>query len=96
MKNLCRAELIREALLRGENDAKLTNDGALVVNTTPHTGRSPDAKFIVEDDITKDLVDWKNNQKMTKPNFEIFKKEYKIPDDLFTQDVFAGADPKQG
>ena len=94
MKNLCRAELIREALLRGENDAKLTNDGALVVNTTPHTGRSPDAKFIVEDQITKDLVDWKNNQKMTKPNFEIFKKEYKIPDDLFTQDVFAGADPE--
>jgi phosphoenolpyruvate carboxykinase (ATP) len=94
MKNLCRAELIREALLRGENSAALTNDGALVVNTAPHTGRSPDAKFIVEDEITKDLVDWKNNQKMTKPNFETFKKEYTIPNDLFVQEVYAGADPK--
>ena len=75
MKNLCRADLIREALLRGENNAALTKEGALVVNTTPHTGRSPEAKFIVEDNITKDLVDWKNNQKMTKQNFEIFKKE---------------------
>ena len=94
MKNLCRAELIREALLRGENSASLTNAGSLVVNTAPHTGRSPEAKFIVEDHITKDLVDWKNNQKMTKQNFEIFKKNYNIPDELFVQEVHAGADPQ--
>ena len=93
MKNLSRSELIRLSLLRQENEAKLTNKGALVVDTSPHTGRSPNAKFIVEDDITKDLVDWKNNQKMTKPNFEIFKKEYTIPNDLFVQEVYAGAAP---
>ena len=70
MKNLCRADLIREALSRKENKPSLTNDGALVVDTAPYTGRSPNAKFIVEDDTTRDLVDWNNNQKMTKKNFE--------------------------
>ena len=77
MKNLSRSELIRLSLLRQENEAKLTNKGALVVDTSPHTGRSPDAKYIVEDDITKNLVDWNNNQKMSK---ETYKKTRELID----------------
>ena len=95
MKNLSRSELIRLSLLRQENEAKLTNKGALVVDTSPHTGRSPDAKYIVEDDITKNLVDWNNNQKMSK---ETYKKTRELIDKVkgtehFVQEVYAGADP---
>ena len=93
MKNLCRADLIREALSRKENKPSLTNDGALVVDTAPYTGRSPSAKFIVEDDTTKDLVDWNNNQKMSKEKYNSFKRWYKAYSDPFIQEVYAGADP---
>ena len=43
----------------------LTEKGALSVSTGRFTGRSPNAKYIVEDDISKQLVDWNYNQKLT-------------------------------
>lgn len=96
MKNLCRAELVRTALLRRENKATLTNEGVLVVNTSPHTGRSPNAKFIVEDEVTRELVDWDNNQKISEEDYHKFKdrSSYGLNfKKLFIQDVYAGADP---
>jgi len=52
-----------------------TNDGVLATYTREHTGRSPNAKFIVCDHITEDTVDWKNNQKITKDEFsQIYNK----------------------
>jgi phosphoenolpyruvate carboxykinase (ATP) len=39
------AALYEEALKRGEG--QLTIDGPIVCNTAPHTGRSPNDKFIV-------------------------------------------------
>ena len=65
------------------------------MRTGQHTGRSPNAKFIVEDDITKDLVDWNNNQKMSEKEFKLFRDYFltKVSDDpgfVYTQQVFAG------
>jgi phosphoenolpyruvate carboxykinase (ATP) len=38
----------------------LNDTGALCINTGEFTGRSPQDKFIVKDDITKDTVHWNN------------------------------------
>jgi phosphoenolpyruvate carboxykinase (ATP) len=94
-KNLNRSALIEWALLQGSNKPRLTNDGAFVVETAPHTGRSPNAKFIVIDELTKDLVDWNNNQGITEEAFE--KAEEAFMDHasgrvLFEQDLYAGYD----
>ena len=38
----------------------INNTGALVINTGEFTGRSPEDKFTVIDNITRDTVDWNN------------------------------------
>jgi phosphoenolpyruvate carboxykinase (ATP) len=96
MKNLSRSNLVHKSLIElGNENAKLTNTGALSVRTGQHTGRSPNAKFIVEDDVTKDLVDWNNNQKMSEREYKLFRDYFltKVSDDpgfVYTQQVFAG------
>ena len=55
-RNASAAELVEFAIKRGE--ANLSDKGALVVNTGKYTGRSPKDRFIVKDDITKDLINW--------------------------------------
>jgi len=54
--NLSPAELVEQAILRGEGE--LTNTGALAADTGEFTGRSPKDKFVVYDDNTKDSVWW--------------------------------------
>lgn len=97
LKNLNRAALIRWALFNGNNKPRLTDDGALVVETEPHTGRSPNAKFIVKDSITENLVDWDNNQSVTEEEFEEHERRFMehISDRvLYEQDLYAGFDPE--
>jgi len=55
-RNLPIATLIEIAIQR--NEGLLSNSGALSVKTGKFTGRSPDDKFIVDDEITNSLVDW--------------------------------------
>ena len=54
--NLSPAELVEQAILRGEGE--LTSTGALAADTGEFTGRSPKDKFVVYDDNTKDSVWW--------------------------------------
>ncbi len=54
--NLTPAELVTEALKNGEGE--LTDTGALMCDTGKFTGRSPNDRFIVKDDYTKDKVWW--------------------------------------
>ena len=55
-ENLSVEELISESLKRGEGE--IAANGALLVKTGKRTGRSPLDRFIVNDDRTKDSVDW--------------------------------------
>jgi phosphoenolpyruvate carboxykinase (ATP) len=51
-------ELAEQTVQRGEG---VFNDtGALVISTGEFTGRCPDDKFIVKDQLTTDTIDWNN------------------------------------
>ena len=54
--NLSSDELQKHAL--NKNQAKLTSQGAITINTGKFTGRSPLDRFIVKDSITEDTVWW--------------------------------------
>jgi phosphoenolpyruvate carboxykinase (ATP) len=92
--NLCAAQLVETALLRGE--ARLAANGALVAVTGARTGRSPKDKFIVDDAVTHELVDWgKVNKPFSPEKFEALLDrvtEYLSERDLFAQDLYCGAD----
>jgi phosphoenolpyruvate carboxykinase (ATP) len=92
MQNLSSA-VLAEASLRNE-EANLTADGALVVATGLHTGRSPKDKFIVRDSTTEHSVWWENNAAMSPQHFERLLEDFKIEMDrkkLYEQHLFAGA-----
>ncbi len=93
--NLQAAALISHALRRGEG--RLAADGGLIVETGVHTGRSVQDKFTVDDpEITADVWWRMGNQKLPPASFEILKarvQAYLQDRELFTQDLYAGADP---
>jgi phosphoenolpyruvate carboxykinase (ATP) len=93
--NLCAAQLVETALLRGE--ARLAANGALVAVTGARTGRSPKDKFTVDDAVTHELVDWgKVNKAFAPERFEALLErvtEHLSDRDLFAQDLYCGADP---
>lgn len=93
-RNLTPDELVENAVNRGEGVVNST--GSLSVNTGKYTGRSPDDRFIVVDDITRDTVDWgKINHEFPSDKFEkILEKMKNFVNDkeLFVFDGFVGAD----
>jgi phosphoenolpyruvate carboxykinase (ATP) len=93
--NLEAPALYEEAICRGE--AKIASGGALVVDTGPHTGRSPDDKFIVRDAVTNDTIWWENCRAMSPENFDRLRADMAARAgniQLFVQDLYAGADPR--
>ena len=93
--NLSVAALYEEAVRRGEGT--LTANGPLVCNTAPHTGRSPNDKFVVKEASSEQNVDWgKVNRPIAAENFDRLEKRMLASlkgMDLFVQDCWAGADP---
>ena len=93
--NLHANELVTHALRRGEGT--LSADGCLVVETGVHTGRSVTDKFTVDDPEVTAEIWWRmGNQKLSPASFEVLKgrvQAYLQSRELFTQDLFAGADP---
>ena len=67
LKNLTSDRLIRISV--AYEKSKITKEGALCTLTGKYTGRAPNAKKIVEDELTKDSVDWNNNQKISEALF---------------------------
>ena len=84
-------ETLELAKIAVENEkCDMTTKGALIIYTGNHTGRSPEAKRIVNDNITKGIVDWSRNKRMWKKNyFKVKEKflEFKKNNDLYLQDV---------
>ncbi|AIF83371.1 ATP-dependent phosphoenolpyruvate carboxykinase [Candidatus Nitrososphaera evergladensis SR1] len=76
----------------------LSSTGALSVRTGKFTGRSPDDKFLVDDDVTHGTVDWgKVNRPISEENFDkIYRRMKKHIEDkeLFVFDGYVGADPE--
>lgn len=88
------AELVEIAIKRDE--AKLSQDGALMVTTGEHTGRSPSDKFFVKTSNIEGHMWWDNNAGMTIESFAQLKADMlthiKGLDTLFVQDLEACAD----
>lgn len=93
-RNLSTPQLVEAAIARGE--ASLAANGALVALTGARTGRSPKDKFTVEDDETRDRVDWgKVNQRFDPAKFEALLDrvvKHMAERDLYVMDLYAGAD----
>ncbi len=92
--NLSPAALYEEALANGEG--VLTNTGALMCDTGTFTGRSPQDRFIVEDDKTRDTVWWGNiNKPITPEKFQQLKGkmiDFIADKKVYVRDAYAGAD----
>ena len=88
--------LVAEALRRHEG--RLSVDGAFMVETGVHTGRSVQDKFVVDEpSVTADIWWGKVNQRMPVDRFNAIKgrvQAYLQGQELFTQDLYAGADPE--
>jgi phosphoenolpyruvate carboxykinase (ATP) len=95
-RNLPVPLLIEIAILRREGN--LSSTGAFSVKTGKFTGRSPDDKYIVDDEYTHNSVHWgKVNHSISEENFEkIFTrmKKYVEGKEFFIFDGFVGADNK--
>jgi phosphoenolpyruvate carboxykinase (ATP) len=95
-RNLSVPLLIEIAIYRKEGN--LSSTGAFSVKTGKFTGRSPDDKYIVDDEYTHNSVHWgKINHSISEGNFEkIFTrmKKYVEGKEFFIFDGFVGADNK--
>jgi phosphoenolpyruvate carboxykinase (ATP) len=93
--NLVPAALLEEAVRRGEGI--VAAGGPLVVVTKPHTGRSPNDKFVVKEPASESTIWWGNvNQPFEPARFDRLMDDvlrHLETQDLFIRDLFAGADP---
>ena len=95
-RNLSPAALYEQAILRDE--AAIVSTGALTAETGKHTGRSPKDKFFVKEPTSQDAIWWyPGNQPIAGAKFEGLQRlmqEFIEPHEVYTQDVFACADPR--
>ncbi|RPI26491.1 MAG: phosphoenolpyruvate carboxykinase (ATP), partial [Actinobacteria bacterium] len=92
--DLASPRLYEHSLDRGLG--QLAHKGALVVDTTPYTGRSPKDKFVVREPETEDEIWWGDVNHPMEP--EVFSAlyqrvcDYLGDQELYVQDLYAGAD----
>lgn len=93
-RNLPVEDLVKIAVDR--NEGIVTSTGSLSVKTGKYTGRSPDDRFIIYDDVTHETVDWgKINHQFPSGKFEKILEKMKnhvSGKELFAFDGFVGAD----
>jgi phosphoenolpyruvate carboxykinase (ATP) len=95
--NLVAPVLIQTAIRREEGE--LADMGPFVAVTAPHTGRSPNDKFVVKEPASEKNVDWgKVNQPYTEEKFNLLLDDVRAylneRGELFVQDLYCGADAK--
>ena len=93
--NLIAPELFQAAARRGEGE--FADMGPFVAVTSPHTGRSPNDKFVVREPGSENDVDWgKVNQSLPVEKYERLLADVRrhLGDarQLFVQDLYCGAD----
>ena len=72
--NLSPARLYEEAFAR--DDGRLAHMGAISTVTAPHTGRSPNDRFVVRDEHTEEAVDWgKVNVPVSPEHYDALRAE---------------------
>ena len=94
-RNLTPSQLYEHALRRGEG--VVTSAGPFSAVTSPHTGRSPNDKFLVQEPDSTGQIWWgKVNQPIAPEKFARLKADVEAHlsgQELFVRDVYAGADP---
>jgi len=94
--NLPESALYEEAIFRGEG--KMVHGGPFLVNTGKWTARAANDKYFVKEASTDDKIDWgEYNRPMSADKFNgIFTRlqAYLQGEEVFVQDVYAGADPR--
>jgi phosphoenolpyruvate carboxykinase (ATP) len=93
--NLEAPELVQAAIRREEGE--LAHMGPFVAVTKPHTGRSPNDKFVVKESSTEKDVDWgKVNQPLTEAHFDTLLSDVRGYlnglGELFVEDLYCGAE----
>ncbi|HEY8831985.1 MAG TPA: phosphoenolpyruvate carboxykinase (ATP) [Gemmatimonadaceae bacterium] len=94
--NLIAPELFRHAARR--NEGEFADMGPFVAITSPHTGRSPDDKFVVKEPSSEKDVNWgKINQAISPEKYQLLLADVRhyLNDakELFVEDLYCGADP---
>jgi len=93
--NLAPALLVERAVCRRE--VAITREGPLNAITSPHTGRSPNDKFIVRESSSATDMWWAKNQALSPDQFDgLYRKVVAYLDgraEIFVRDLNAGADP---
>jgi phosphoenolpyruvate carboxykinase (ATP) len=94
--NLEPAELVEDVIIQGEGF--LTDTGALAIETGEFTGRSPQDKFIVRDDITENTIWWEGsfNNSFDPEKIEPLlnrMRAYAMNKDVYVRECIACADP---
>src|SRR5688572_822065 len=95
--NQVQSVLLENAIRRDEG--QLAEMGPFCSVTAPHTGRSPNDKFVVREPSTEKDVDWgKVNQPLPPEKFELLLNDVRDylnqRGDLFVQDLYCGADSR--
>src|SRR5260221_482358 len=94
-RNLTPSELYEHALRRREG--VVTSAGRFAAVTSPHTGRSPNDKFLVQEPDSTDRIWWgKVNQPIAPEKVARLKADVEAHlsgQELFVRDGYAGADP---
>jgi len=95
--NLLAPALVQAAIERREGT--LADMGPFVAVTAPHTGRSPNDKFVVREPSTEGDVDWgKINQPFAEEKFDLLMSDVQqylnAREELFVQDLYCGADSR--
>jgi len=90
------AELYEHAIRRGEGH--VAEGGPFCAVTSPHTGRSPNDKFVVQEPSSDAKVWWgKVNQPFSPASFDRLHQDvlrHLNGQEIFVRDLFAGADPE--
>ncbi|HEX8317054.1 phosphoenolpyruvate carboxykinase (ATP) [Longimicrobium sp.] len=94
--NLNPVELVEHAVRRGEGS--LVEGGPFNAVTAPHTGRSPNDRFVVREPSSEEHVWWgKVNVPISPEHYAALREDVMAHlegQDLYVRDMVAGADPK--